>query len=897
MRKTILLAVFLLMGVMLFGQTTFHKRFQDGIILGITPLGNGGILGGGFQSQFFAPNEGLLVRFNDLGEPLWQKRYPSLNFIRNSLEVSDGYLIVGDSIVTAGPLPRPQYTVVSKLTFAGGVSWSKIIGSSVEYSSPSHVIGTSNGFLISGQHSDVDFSAQNGVFLSSLDNNGNTLWSKTYYSTNPNYNGRFSAQLVQGDTLYACGHIQGNGCFVRVNLQTGELIGWSSFGGIFREEFNSLQPTQDGNFILAGLTRSTTGSEEERPWVVKVSRLGQIIWSKTYNISGVSLSSQLVDAGDGGYILSMGHEEGHPNYYSVLAKIDGTGNLLWAYNYSDGQNSGLDEIRRTMDGGFVALGAGMLKVDQFGRVANGCCPALITFQVENYLPTYQNPVMIAENWEPVTPFPIQAIPDFSFNVSDYCNVAITSIVEQVLVCQGDSIEINGAFYQAPNTVRDTVLNLEGGCDTVRIFNLVQIPQPFRVETLSFCPGDSVVLAGITYTQPDTISQILPASTGCDTLLVTILRHLPLPKKFQTTTFCPGDTAFVDGIAYFYPGVLPNPDTLRSTGPGCDTLLYQVLAYPSVPSTVQAQCPPNITVTTAPATPVPVLYTMPSGTSDCTCPDLYTSLVQGVPSGGLFPVGLSQVCYAISDICGAAETCCFEVNIVEEQVCDVKETPCVRYELLDISTDAEQNKTYRIRLTNHCVSPLVSTSMQLPNGLDAIAPAQNSLYISSNNQEYAVRNPNFSPFRSVRFKAIQAGIANGQADVFEYTLPAQAAPVFIRVSTRLVSGAIYETTLNTFECVLQAERSAMNLGVEPSSTRVFPNPSSGELFIEFSDWEPGGVQVQLQNIQGQQLGQTSLATESGAQPFAIPTELPDGLYILQLTYENGEAQRIKFVLHR
>ena len=188
-------------------------------------------------------------------------------------------------------------------------------------------------------------------------------------------------------------------------------------------------------------------------------------------------------------------------------------------------------------------------------------------------------------------------------------------------------------------------------------------------------------------------------------------------------------------------------------------------------------------------------------------------------------------------------------------------------------------------------------MQLPNGLNAIAPVQNSLYISSNNQEYTVRNPNFSPFRSVRFKAIQAGIANGQADVFEYTLPAQAAPVFIRLSTRLASGATYETTLNTFECVIQAERSAMNQRVEPSSTRVFPNPSSGELFIEFSDLEQGIVQVQLQNVQGQQLGQTYLAKGSGAQPFAIPGELPDGLYILQLTYENGEAQRIKFVFCR
>lgn len=895
MRKTIFLLAFLLMGIAVLGQTTFHKKFQGGILLGITPSVNGGLLGAGFQSQFFAPSQGLLVRFNEFGEPIWQKRYPTLNFIRNSIEVSDGYLIVGDSITTTGPLPRPRYSVVSKLTFSGGVSWSKIIGSTMELSSPLDVIRTPNGFLISGMHDEIELGYQRGVFLIHLDDNGNTLWSKNYYGTHPTFNGRISARLIQGDTLYACGHIQGNGCFVRVNLQTGELIGWSSFGGAFREEFFTMEATQDGNFVLAGLTRTTTGSEEERPWVVKVDRIGQRIWSKTYNIPGGNLGCRLVDAGDGGYILSMREDEGFSNYLTILAKIDGAGNLLWANNY--GYSSGLGEIRKTYDGGFVALGAEILKVDKFGRVINGCCPAPVAFQVEEFLPPYQNPMMLSEDWEIAQPFSVDVVTDFAFNVSDFCTVPVTSIVEQIPVCQGDSIEINGAFYQAPNTIRDTVLNLEGGCDTVRVFNLVQIPQPIRVETIAFCPGDSVVLAGITYTQPDTVSQILPATTGCDTLLVTFLRYQTLPKKYQTTLFCPGDTVLVDGIYYFYPGVLPNPDTLLSTGVGCDTLLYQELSYPTDSSTVLVQCPSNLILTTAPSTALPVYYTMPSGTSDCTCPELSTTLVQGIPSGGMFPVGTTQVCYALSDICGAVGTCCFEVKIEEEQACDVKETPCIRYELLDISTDAEQNKTYRIRIANHCASPLLSASIQLPNGLDAVAPAQNSIYTSGNSREYSVRNPNFSPFHSVRFKALELGIADGQADVFEYTLPAQAAPVFIRVSTRLASGAVYEATLNTFECVLQAERSAMYQSGVPSSLRVFPNPSSGELFIEFPDWEPGLVQLQLQNIQGEQLGQASLATGAGTQSFVIPGEVPDGIYFLQCTHENGITQRVKFVLHK
>ncbi|MFN0036468.1 MAG: T9SS type A sorting domain-containing protein, partial [Saprospiraceae bacterium] len=695
---------------------------------------------------------------------------------------------------------------------------------------------------------------------------------------------------------------QGNGCFIRINLNNGELIGVSSFGGIYLEDISTLKPTQDGNFVLGGFTRSTTGSEESRPWVVKVNRTGQIIWSKTYNLLGTSLTSRMAEADDGGFVLSMAGDNAFTTGYAIIAKIDASGNFLWAYNYAGGQEVGFGEIKLMPDGGFAALGAGgLLKTDRLGRVSNGCCPAPIAFQVEDYLPPYQNPSMMAEDWENTTPFPMQAVTDVLFTASDYCEFAITSIVQQVLLCEEEFFEINGEFFQAPATVRDTVLNLDGGCDTVRVFNLLQAPQPFQVKTIRFCPGTSVVVDGIEYTEPDAIFQILPAATGCDTLLVTFLELSPLPKKYETTRFCPGDTVFVNGIGYQYPTFFPTPDTLPSSSNGCDTLLFHILAYPSEPSSISANCPPDMLVSTATATPVLVNYAAPSGTSDCTCPDLYFSLTQGIPSGGAFPVGITQVCYSVSDVCGDYETCCFEVKVQEEEACDLKQTACIRYELLGIAADAEQNKTYRVRVTNLCASPLAYTAMQIPNGVEALLPAQNSTYISPNGREYAVRNPSHTPFRSLRFKALGNGIAGGQSDVFEYTLPAQASPVFIRAATRLASGLTYEATLNTFDCVLQAGGGAADRAArKPNMTaglRLFPNPSSGAVFVDFSAWGEVSVQLRIMNTQGQELTQAQVSTGGTTQPVLIPSTLPDGLYFLEARAENGEKWTAKFVLRR
>jgi hypothetical protein len=901
MQKLIFFVLSVLLSSSVFGQSTFHKRFLSGGLQSITPLSNGEFLGYGTQRPYENQNhDGLIVRFNEAGNILWSKRYPIFNYINFLAEVGNGYIILGDTTLENGQLPWSQFSVVSRISGDGNIIWSKKLGLNTGRTRPIQVIGVPGGSVVSGSFTPfIQSTYQTSSVISRLDENGSTLWSKMIFSNTPSSYRAFSVRLIQGDTLYAYGNSQGNGCFLRLNSNTGELLGASSFGGIYLEEIADLKATQDGNFLLAGFTRSTTGSEESRPWVVKVNRTGQIIWSKTYNLLGTSLICDMAEANDGGFVLAMDGDNAFTNNYGIIAKIDETGNLIWAYNYAGGQDLALREIKSTLDGGFVALGNyGILKVDGFGRVNNGCCPAPINFQVEDYIPPYQDPALVVTNWESTASVSMTCKNEY-LKVTDYCEVSLTTVVEQLQVCQGDSIQINGSFFQAPYIYRDTVRSSNGGCDTVRVYNLMQIPQPFRVATISFCPGSSVVVNGMTYSQPDTIFQILPSTSGCDTLLVTFLSLKPIPKKYQTTTFCPGDTVFLNGIGYQAPGILPNPDTLAGPVNGCDTLLYQVLDYPSIPSEVRVNCPPNIALSTDPGTFIVSNYALPTATSDCTCPDLFFSLVQGPPPGTSFPIGTTQVCYSVSDICGDYETCCFDVKVLEKPACDIKKVGCIQYELLGISIDPEQHKTYRMRLTNDCNSNLSYVAFQIPNGIDAISPTQFNTYFSPNGMEYSVRNPNHSPFRSIRFKPLSNGISSGASDIFEYTLSAQSSPTFIKATTKLASGTFYETTLNTFGCTEQADK--LNDRTEKStitqSLHIFPNPNSGELFVDFSGWVSGPAQLRILNLQGQELAQKVLRTDAGVQSLTIPSTLVNGFYFLEAKSESGEKQVLKFTLWR
>ena len=240
----------------------------------------------------------------------------------------------------------------------------------------------------------------------------------------------------------------------------------------------------------------------------------------------------------------------------------------------------------------------------------------------------------------------------------------------------------------------------------------------------------------------------------------------------------------------------------------------------------------------------------------------------------------------------------------ETACDTKTVDCLKYELLSITKNTSGDKTYRVRITNNCADKLVYAAFQLPNGITAVGQTNNSTYTSLGGHTYDVRNPNFSPFYSIRFKDKSVdGIANGQSDLFEYTLPSTANPNYIHVATR-VGSTSREVYLNVFGCTVGSnssrpdseERAGDFEFASFGEVRVFPNPTAGTLFADLSTWDDQQVQFRAFNLQGQMLlHQTSQGGQ--IQQLDLPANLSEGLYLLEMTTENGERQVSKFLVKR
>jgi hypothetical protein len=429
--------------------------------------------------------------------------------------------------------------------------------------------------------------------------------------------------------------------------------------------------------------------------------------------------------------------------------------------------------------------------------------------------------------------------------------------------------------------------------------LVQLSNPTRSETIDFCPGEVVTIGGVDYSQSGTVIDTLPG-TGCDTIVTYTLVQLSNPTRAETIEFCPGESIVLGGQTYTQPGTVT---LVHPANTGCDTIVtYTLRSLLPAPSVVDIDCPAQISVIAQPGeAPLQIQYNLPVATSDCPCPGVALTLTSGLPSGGLFPNGTTQVCYTAKDSCGNSASCCFVVTVREIQPCDIKMNGCMRYELLSITADVAQNKTYRIRVINNCPNELIYTAIQLPDQVVAMEPAHLSVYTADSGREYDVRNPNFSPFYSIRYKSTSDSISNGQSDVFQYTLPAQSAPLYMNITSRLFPQLFYEAHLNTFNCpigvtptgnrteVLATAVSGLDAGV-----RLFPNPTDGALWIERSG-ATGEETWRVFNSQGQEVMRENVAAATTGWRIDLPATLPTGLYFFQLG--DGQQKAVPFVLQR
>ncbi len=275
----------------------------------------------------------LVIRGSLFSQPSieWQRSYGGTSFeaATSVIQTNDGgFAVVGFTASNDGDVTGLQGESdiwIIKLDFQGIIQWQKCLGGSLSDRSFSIQQTTDNGYILAGFTFSVDgdVTGNHGTkdgWVIKLDNLGNIQWQKCY-------------------------------------------------GGSNQDEFNSIQQTSDGGFIISGRATSIDGDILNHFgvgsdfWVVKTNNIGNIEWSKCYGGSDVDESFSIQQTSDGGYILcgltssSDGDVTGyHNNWDYWILKIDNIGSFQWQKCIGGSGGELASSVKQTSDGGFIVAG-------------------------------------------------------------------------------------------------------------------------------------------------------------------------------------------------------------------------------------------------------------------------------------------------------------------------------------------------------------------------------------------------------------------------------------------------------------------------------------------------------------------------------------------------------------
>jgi hypothetical protein len=335
-------------------------------------LSNGGytLAGGNF-------NDAFLLRLNSAGDTLLSKVYhfnypsPGTGHI-SSIEPS---LNNGNFLFGTTSFNNTDSYFIAQSDSLGNIVWVRRYYDYSKTSLSGKLKTSDGGFLIGGESFDGVLSR---YFISKHNSLGNPLWGK----------------IINEDSLYIIGmeeidntyfiltekhstwehrilKLDANGNFldaIKINSST-YFLGSQSYGD------GLLKKTLDNNLILFSDLEDT--ASHRRMIITKIDTAGNVIFARTYTVTGLSYPSRIIQTADSGYAFLSTSICGPSVYNFLLIRIDKNGGTLWMKSYSQGSyENWCSDMEETTDKGFIITGFNsdgelyLIKTDSLGE--SGC---------------------------------------------------------------------------------------------------------------------------------------------------------------------------------------------------------------------------------------------------------------------------------------------------------------------------------------------------------------------------------------------------------------------------------------------------------------------------------------------------------------------------------------------
>jgi len=335
-----------------------------------------------------------VLKFDSQSSLQWSKTYGGSDDDRGRsiIQASDGgYVIIGSSSssdldVTENAGSQDYW--IAKLNASGDMSWQKSFGYSGSDSGLAVIQTIDNGYLVSGV---LDVTASGGegntrdtnarhaggdYWAIKLDSDGVLEWSKyfggsftdTPYDVIETNNGYMMVGSSDSNDVDISDN-KGQYDFWVVNISdTGELIWEKTYGGSEIDEAWSIAGSGDGNYVIAGDTRSNNLNVTENNggadvWVIKINPSGDLLWEETIGGTSFDVGRSIKKTQDNGFLISgssrssdgdMTNNQGQND--ALVLRIDASGGLKWQKTIGGSDIDFANDVIELNDGSIIAVG-------------------------------------------------------------------------------------------------------------------------------------------------------------------------------------------------------------------------------------------------------------------------------------------------------------------------------------------------------------------------------------------------------------------------------------------------------------------------------------------------------------------------------------------------------------
>ena len=265
----------------------------------------------------------IMAKTDESGNALWERNYGGRlsDFGRCVKETSDnGFIISGNTLIEG---PNNDYNAFLIKTDSEGIAeWESDFGGDSDEMANCVIQTSDGGYAITG----YKVTTTNGikdVYIAKTDANGTMLWENNF-GGDDNDQGYEILQTNDGGFLiagYTASFGTGDASFYVVKTDANGVEMWqTTYGGEGYDQGLCMVEAQDGGYIIGGKTTSY-GVQGSDVLLIKIDESGEQLWYTTFGGVYNQQCNSLAQTSDGGYIVG-----GKTGYWSAddawMARLD-----------------------------------------------------------------------------------------------------------------------------------------------------------------------------------------------------------------------------------------------------------------------------------------------------------------------------------------------------------------------------------------------------------------------------------------------------------------------------------------------------------------------------------------------------------------------------------------------